>query len=60
MFPVCFWLQDCKALVSRFSLIEIRFKSLYVDDVALFIRPKDEDLLLTKSLLQIFGEASGL
>jgi len=34
--------------------------SLYADDVALFIRPEDEDLLLTKSLLQIFGEASGL
>ena len=59
MFPVCFWLQDCKALVSRFSLIDLRFRSLYVD-VALFIRPKDEDLLLTKSLLQIFGDVSGL
>jgi len=34
--------------------------SLYADDVALFIRPEPEDLQLTKSLLQIFGEASGL
>ena len=34
--------------------------SLYADDVALFIRPEPEDLQLTKSLLQIFGEASGM
>ena len=34
--------------------------SLYADDVALFIRPEAEDLHLTKDLLQIFGEASGL
>lgn len=34
--------------------------SLYADDVALFIRPEEADLLLTKNLLQIFGEASGL
>jgi len=34
--------------------------SLYADDVALFIRPEEADLQLTKSLLQIFGEASGL
>jgi hypothetical protein len=34
--------------------------SLYTDDVALFIRPEEADLQLTKSLLQIFGEASGL
>jgi len=27
-------------------------------DVALFIRPGEEDMQLTKSLLQIFGEAS--
>jgi len=33
--------------------------SLYAD-VALFIRPGDEDMQLTKSLLQIFGEASRL
>jgi hypothetical protein len=34
--------------------------SLYADDVALFIGPEYDDLQLTKSLLQIFGEASGL
>jgi hypothetical protein len=34
--------------------------SLYADDVALFIRPEADDLQLTKDLLQIFGEASGL
>ena len=32
--------------------------SLYADDLALFIRPEEEDMLLTKSLLQIFSEAS--
>jgi hypothetical protein len=34
--------------------------SLYADDVALFIRPEEEDLLLTRSLLQVFGDVSGL
>lgn len=34
--------------------------SLYADDVALFIRPNEEDLQLTKALLQLFGDASGL
>ena len=34
--------------------------SLYADDVALFIRPTEEDLQLTKDLLRCFGEASGL
>lgn len=34
--------------------------SLYADDVALFIRPEEADLQLTKNLLKIFGEASGL
>ena len=34
--------------------------SLYVDYVSLFIRSNGEDLQLTKSLLQIFGEAVGL
>ena len=34
--------------------------SLYADDVALFISSKEEDLQLTKCVLQIFGEAAGL
>jgi len=34
--------------------------SLYADDVALFIRPTEEDLQLTKDILRCFGEASGL
>jgi hypothetical protein len=34
--------------------------SLYADDVALFIRPNDQDLMLTKNILLAFGEASGL
>ena len=34
--------------------------SLYADDVALFIRSEEEDLQITKELLQVFGEASGL
>ena len=33
--------------------------SLYADDVALFIKPATE-LLTTKGILNIFGEASGL
>ena len=33
---------------------------ILVDDVALFNRPQADDLQLTKELLQIFGEASGL
>ena len=34
--------------------------SLYADDVALFISSDGEDLQLTKDILKIFGEASGL
>jgi len=34
--------------------------SLYADDVALFIRPEEADLQLTKNLLQVFGDISGL
>jgi hypothetical protein len=34
--------------------------SLYADDVALFIKPATEELLTTKGILNIFGEASVL
>ena len=34
--------------------------SLYVDDVALFIRPVENEMNLTTSILEVFGEASGL
>jgi hypothetical protein len=34
--------------------------SLYADDVALFITPVNEELLITKDILSIFGEVSGL
>lgn len=34
--------------------------SIYADDVALFIKPVEEELLLTKEILDIFGKASGL
>src|SRR6185503_10898559 len=34
--------------------------SLYADDVALFIRSEEDDLQITKNLLQVFEEASGL
>lgn len=34
--------------------------SLYADDVALFIKPVEEELLLSKDILQIFGKASSL
>ena len=34
--------------------------SLYADDVALFIRPVEEELRITKGLLECFGAASGL
>lgn len=33
--------------------------SLYADDVALFIRPAEEELQITKDILHIFGNASG-
>ena len=33
--------------------------SLYADDVALFLRPAAEDISLTLSMLQLFGDASG-
>lgn len=35
-------------------------KSLYADDVVLFLRPVEADLVLIKGLLHIFGVASGL
>jgi len=34
--------------------------SLYADDVALFFRPAAEDISLIPSMLQLFGDASGL
>jgi hypothetical protein len=34
--------------------------SLYADDVALFIKPVEDELLLTRDILTIFGEAFGL
>jgi hypothetical protein len=34
--------------------------SLYADDVAAFIRPSDQDLLVTNSILSLFAEVSGL
>ena len=34
--------------------------SLYADDVALFIRSEEDDLQITKNLLQVFEEASRL
>lgn len=34
--------------------------SLYADDVALFIRPTQEEMSLTTNILEAFGEASGL
>jgi len=34
--------------------------SLYADDVALFIRSEEDDLQITKNILQVFEKASGL
>jgi len=34
--------------------------SLYADDVALFIRPTEDEMNLTTQILEVFGEASGL
>jgi hypothetical protein len=34
--------------------------SLYADDVALFIKPIEEELQITRDILRVFGEASGL
>jgi hypothetical protein len=34
--------------------------SLYADDVALFIRPDETELQVTKEILNVFGRASGL
>ena len=34
--------------------------SIYADDVALFIRPKEEELTAARELLHCFGDASGL
>jgi len=34
--------------------------SLYADDVALFIRPAEDEMTLTTQILEVFGKASGL
>jgi hypothetical protein len=34
--------------------------SLYADDAAVFINPTMQDIMVTKDILQIFGEASEL
>jgi hypothetical protein len=42
----------CAAVHSRVSL--------YADDVVMFIAPKIDDIVAIKTILQIFGDASGL
>ena len=42
----------CTAVRSRVSL--------YADDVVMFIAPKMDDIVAIKTILQIFGDASGL
>jgi diaminopimelate epimerase len=32
----------------------------YADDVVLFLRPEDDDIVVTMDILNLFGEASGL
>ncbi|KAL5652294.1 hypothetical protein ACJX0J_037752, partial [Zea mays] len=34
--------------------------SLYVDDVIMFLHPKESDIQLVLKIIEIFGEASGL
>jgi hypothetical protein len=34
--------------------------SIYADDVVLFVKPMEEDLVCVKMILDCFGEASGL
>ena len=50
---------DAEGLLSPLHYTGQRL-SLYAGDVALFISSNGEDLQLTKDILQIFGEASGL
>lgn len=40
--------------------VQTNWISLYVDDVALFVRPVEEEMNLTINILSRFGEASGL
>lgn len=47
-------LQIVHAKCSNFRML------LYADDAALFIKPTKHDLAVTKFLLQLFGDASGL
>ncbi|KAE8790316.1 hypothetical protein D1007_35372 [Hordeum vulgare] len=55
----------CKAteigvLISFRYISPLQRLSVYADDVAMFIRPTNMDLISVRELLDIFGEASGL
>jgi hypothetical protein len=52
---------DAQALLSPLQCTTVRSRvSLYADDVVLFIVPNLADLTAIKTILQIFGDASGL
>jgi hypothetical protein len=52
---------DEQTLLSPIGCSAVRSRvSLYADDVVLFIMPKQRDFAACKSILRIFGDASGL
>lgn len=53
------WLDTQNAL-TRLGPVEVQRVSLYANDLIMLLVPNTEDLLATKTLLQNFGEASGL
>jgi hypothetical protein len=42
------------------GISELQRISVYADDVVIFCKPLDTELLVVKAILQVFGEASGL
>jgi hypothetical protein len=52
---------ESRGLLHSLEAANVRSRlSMYADDVVLFVKPLDDDLVCTKLILDCFGEASGL
>jgi hypothetical protein len=52
---------ESRGLLHSLGAANVRSRlSMYADDVVLFVKPLDDDLVCTKLILDCFGEASGL
>lgn len=57
---ICTKVEEEGVLSSLCGITLMQRVSIYVDDVALFIKPTEQDLNFVRMALHVFGEASGL